>query len=577
MLSSASCVRLARLSKLNSKTYFSVTATQALKFSTSTIHEKEQHKLAQNSFSFNENESFNKTRKLSALIGALGLAAAASYSLINNKVECEQINDEPKLKAGKIVPGLPTYTLADLKSHEKNADSIWVYYKNGVYDITEFVLSHPGGNEKILMAAGGSIEPFWNVFALHHHNFVYEILESLRIGNLEVDEETERLSKEANKNDPWRYDPKRSPLLTVHTQKPFNAETPKELSVENIITPNEIHYVRNHLPVPKIDRENYSLEIVDDISGKTFSFKLDDIQKKFKHHTIPVTLQCSGNKRKFMSDYETVHGLQWDVNAISTAEWTGVKLVDILEYCKLDLNDERLKHVQFEGLDRDPTGSSYGSSIPKEKAFDVNAEVLVAFKMNGVDIPLDNGYPLRIIIPGVVGARSVKWLSKIKLSSEESMSFWQRNDYKVLPTSIKDLKEADFSKLKACQECPVQSAICVPSNGAIIKKDDEKLLIKGYAYSGAGKEIDNVVISVDGGINWQMAELKQIERPYNKSWSWTIWEYEIDIPQENVNGLDIICVATDSAHNTQPEGFKTIWNARGLMNNAWHKIHVDLD
>lgn len=204
--------------------------------------------------------------------------------------------------------------MADLKAHDKNAKSIWVCYKNGVYDITEFLLSHPGGREKILMAAGGSIEPFWKVFALHYNKDVYKMLESLRIGNLEIDPETERLNKERNENDPWRYDPERSPLLTVHTQKPFNAETPKELSVESLITPNEIHFIRNHLPVPKIDLENYKLMIVDEASGNSFEFELEDLKTKFKQYTLPVTIQCSGNKRKFMSEYESVHGLQWDVS-----------------------------------------------------------------------------------------------------------------------------------------------------------------------------------------------------------------------------------------------------------------------
>lgn len=206
--------------------------------------------------------------------------------------------------------------MKDLKEHGADAKTIWVCYKNGVYDITEFVRSHPGGNEKILMAAGDSIEPFWNVFALHHDKSVYEILESMRIGNLEIDPETERHNLELNKNDPWRFDPKRrSPLLKVHTQKPFNAESPKALSVESVITPNEIHFIRNHLPVPEIDVKNYKLEIVNELTGKSVTFSLEDIKTKFKQYKIPVTIQCSGNKRKFMNEYEHLHGLPWDVSS----------------------------------------------------------------------------------------------------------------------------------------------------------------------------------------------------------------------------------------------------------------------
>lgn len=570
MLSTLKYIKLGQKTGIARK-YLIAATSKVSQYSTKS---ERNHKYASLIVDFNEKHHWDHKKSMVCL-ALFGLAAAVSYKSINNDVQCEE-NKEEDLQPGKIIPGLPLYTMNDLKCHGKNAERIWVSYKNGVYDITEFVLSHPGGNEKILMAAGGSIEPFWNVFALHFNKEVYDMLESLRIGNLEIDKETERLNKELNKNDPWRFDPiNRSPLLNVHTQKPFNAETPKELSVENLITPNQIHFVRNHLPVPKIDIKNYSLEIIDDSTGKVFKFNIEELKKKFKHHTLPVTIQCSGNKRKFMSEYESVHGIQWDVNGISTAEWTGIKLADLLKDLEINFDNKNLVHVQFEGLDKDPTGSNYGSSIPKEKAFDNNSDVLIAFKMNGVDIPLDNGYPLRVIIPGVVGARSVKWLSKIKLSSEESLSFWQRNDYKILPSNIKDLKEADFSKYKACQESPVQSAICLPSNGSIIKKEEEKLLIKGYAFSGGGKEVDNVIVSIDGGKNWVTADLKSIDRPYNKSWAWAIWEYEFDIPQDK-NDLEIMCVATDSAHNTQPEGYKAIWNARGLMNNAWHKIHINL-
>ncbi len=217
-----------------------------------------------------------------------------------------------------------------------------------------------------------------------------------------------------------------------------------------------------------------------------------------------------------MTEHEATQGLQWDVNAISTAEWTGVKLVDVLEFCHVNMKNEEIKHVQFEGLDKDPDGKGYGASIPKEKAFDPNADVLLAFKMNGVDLPLDFGFPLRVLVPGVIGARSVKWLNKIILSKEESKSFWQQNDYKVLSPNIKDLKQADFSKYKSCQESPVQSAICQPVNESVVKKSNEKFVLKGYAFSGGGKDIDNVIVSLDNGKTWHIAELNQFERPYNR-------------------------------------------------------------
>lgn len=362
------------------------------------------------------------------------------------------------------------------------------------------------------MAAGGPIEPFWNIYKVHYTIETFEMLEAMRIGNLIADE-----NRKSEVKDAYANDPKRHPMLKVLTQKPFNAETPKELSVESLVTPNELHFVRNHLPVPEIDPSTFSLEIFDESSGKKFVFTLDDLKNKFPIYTIPVTLQCSGNKRKLMNEFEPVQGLMWDVNAISTAKWTGVKLRDILQHCGVDFADERIKHVQFEGLDRDPTGTVYAASVPKEKVFSEDGDVLLALEMNGKELPRDFGFPVRAVIPGVIGARSVKWLGRVVLSNQESNSHWQKSDYKILPPFVKNLKEADFSKLKAMQESPVQSAICVPADGASIERaENETLTIKGYAFSGGGKSIEKVLVSIDAGKTWSLAKLKQFDSPPNR-------------------------------------------------------------
>lgn len=225
---------------------------------------------------------------------------------------------------------------------------------------------------------------------------------------------------------------------------------------------------------------------------------------------------CAGNRRMDMNSMKQVMGLMWGQNAISTAEWTGVKLKDILEYYKFDYKDEAIKHVQFEGLDQDISGANYGASIPKEKAISDNGDVLIAFEMNGKEIPLDHGYPVRIIVPGIIGARSVKWLKTISLSNEESKSLWQQKDYKLLSPQISNLQEADFSKVRPIQESPVQSAICEPVNGALIKKKNKHFFVKGYAFSGGGNAIDSVLISINDGYTWKQANLRKLDQPLYK-------------------------------------------------------------
>jgi len=123
-----------------------------------------------------------------------------------------------------------------------------------------------------------------DIYAVHNKEEVFEILESYRIGNLKVD--TSKIV-ETNKKDAFQNDPKRHPLLKVLSQKPFNAESPKQFSADSLITPNKLHFVRNHLPVPKIDLENYELEIFNDLNGKKVVFKLEEFKKKFPIYTLP--------------------------------------------------------------------------------------------------------------------------------------------------------------------------------------------------------------------------------------------------------------------------------------------------
>ena len=205
------------------------------------------------------------------------------YAAFNK--EKNKLNAQEKVEAGKSRPDLPTYTLSQVKEHNKIENGVWVVYKNGVYDITQFIESHPGGSEKIILAAGSSIEPFWSIYAIHHKNEVYEILETLRIGNLSPSD-IEAENKSNDKKDAFRNDPKRNPLLKVITEKPFNAETPSELN-DNLVTPNELHFKRNHLPVPIVDVKEFKLEILTTIDGNQKVLTMDDLKTKFTIYTIP--------------------------------------------------------------------------------------------------------------------------------------------------------------------------------------------------------------------------------------------------------------------------------------------------
>lgn len=500
-----------------------------------------------------------------AAVACAGLLTASGLAVYYRSQHKKFVVAAAEVEAGFIRNGLPTYTIADVGKHKSKENRVWVTYKNGVYDITDYVDNHPGGN-KILLGAGTDIGPYWDMYGAHKQTEIYELLEGYRIGNiLEVPER-----KETDKSDPYANDPKRHPALQPSSEKPFNAEPPVSLLLQDFLTPNNLFFVRNHLPVPEVDMKNFKLEVAGKGSSKALT--LDNLRRKFPNKTVTTTLQCAGNRRGDMVKIKPVKGLNWGIAAISTAEWTGPTLYDVLKYCGVDLDTVQCEHIQFDGMDTGPDGSSYGASIPIELARMLKNDIIIAHKMNGEDIPKDHGYPLRIIIPGVVGARQVKWLHRIVLSHEESHSHWQRRDYKGFNSSV-DWHNVDFDKSEAIQFLPVNSAICEPENGQLLDSHEE-VVMKGYAWSGGGRGINRVDVSADGGKTWVAADLHPNGQSHYKSWAWTFWEAHVPIPKDHNGELELVCKACDAQYNVQPENVECIWNLRGCLSNAWHRVQV---
>jgi sulfite oxidase len=486
-------------------------------------------------------------------------------------VKTEHHHAQEIQNVGVAKKDLPYYSLQEVSEHSTVEKRVWVTYKEGVYDITDFIVEHPGG-EQILLAAGSSVEPFWMLYAVHNNSHVLHLLENLRIGNLSKDESQDLTS---DMSDPYNSDPLRHTALKAASVKPFNAETPPFILVEQFITPNELFYVRNHLPVPHIDPETFELEVEIEGRNKSVILTLDEL-KKLPKHTITATIMCAGNRRSEMTKIKAVKGLSWGAAAVGNATWTGVRLRDVLKKVGVDEDDKSLKHVQFEGMDFDPTGKTYGASIPLWKALDKRGDVILAYEMNGVPIPPDHGFPIRVIVPGVVGARNVKWLGRVIVSEKESDSHWQQNDYKGFSPST-DWDTVDFTKSPAIQELPVISAICKPLDGQTVQVEDGTVLVKGYAWSGGGQKIIRVDVTTDGGNTWHVANLDhQDSSEPPQHWSWTLWSVRVPIKPGTTN-VEIWAKAVDSCYNTQPENFKNIWNLRGVLSNAYHRVAINLE
>ncbi|KAK1500679.1 hypothetical protein CTAM01_06614 [Colletotrichum tamarilloi] len=487
-------------------------------------------------------------------------------------------------------PSIPRFRLSEIRKHDAKSGSPWVTQGDKVYDITDWVAAHPGG-DVILRAAGGSIDPYWNIFTIHKSPHVYEILQQYLIGFIESDDLVDGKPAAQEIEDPFKHDPTRDERLITLTPKPRNAETPVEGLADSYLTPNELFYVRNHMWVPQVDdTSDYTLKI-ELLDGTIKEYSLDDLKTKFKPTTVVAVLQCSGNRRSDMTrNAKKTNGLQWNVGAISCAEWQGVKLTDVLADAGIPIleamtGDTEAKHVQFMALE------AYGASIPIESALDPRGDVLLAYSMNGKPLPRDHGYPLRALVPGHVAARSVKWLSQITISDEESHSQWQRKDYKCFGPNE---TSPDWDRAAPIQEMPITSAITTvrlgdwkaTTNESSANEDTgsvREASLMGYAYSGGGRRIVRVDVSVDNGKTWDQAEL--LDEPGappktgHKSWAWKRWRYDGAIPlgepgEGTKKCTTLLVKATDEAYNSQPESYAAIYNQRGNLANAWHRLKV---
>lgn len=223
------------------------------------------------------------------------------------EAEAELSEDEQEARARlwhvTVRKDLPSYKTDQVEQHNSAETGIWITYGLGVYDVTEFADNHPGGN-KILMAAGSAIDPFWAIYQQHNTPEVLELLEGFRIGNLEGVDLGSAVEDELGS--PWGQEPQRHPLLKPASKRPFNAEPPIGLLAEQFLTPNELFYVRNHLPVPVISPEEYELEIE---SGEESSLTLSlEGIKALPKHSVTAAIMCGGNRRSEMTKVKAVKG-----------------------------------------------------------------------------------------------------------------------------------------------------------------------------------------------------------------------------------------------------------------------------
>jgi sulfite oxidase len=342
--------------------------------------------------------------------------------------------------------------------------------------------------------------------------------------------------------------------LTIHEREPLNAEPSRAALAEAPITPTDAFYVRNHGPVP----EAGGAFTVGGLVHHELELTVGDLKSDYPARELTVTLQCAGNRRVDLIAVEDIPGESpWGPGATGTARWRGALLADVLAQAE---PRREARHVGFEGAD----GSSevderYGSSIPLRDA--AAHEVLLAYEMNGEPLPALHGGPLRVIVPGYIGARSVKWLTRIELRAQPWEGHYQSTAYRLVPRGTEPGRGVGMP----LGLIAVNSDVLVPEDGAVLEAGP--IEARGYAFAGGRREVERVDVSLDGGGTWVQAELGEDLG----EWAWRLWRVRLEL---DAGDHEITVRAWDSAAGTQPEDPAGSWNPKGYANNAWGRVRV---
>jgi sulfite oxidase len=349
--------------------------------------------------------------------------------------------------------------------------------------------------------------------------------------------------------------------MHVYTADPVNTGTHLGVLRQRFLTPNDQFFIRNHGDVPQVDPDAYRLH-VEGMVARPLALSLAEL-RALPAHSVAMTLQCAGSRRRELNALQPIDPAEivWDADAIGTAIWTGARLADVLGAAGVQPG---AAHAAFAGLDEaHKTQDVFGGSIPIDKALE--ADVLLAYAMNGEPIPPAHGFPVRVIVPGYIGARSVKWLALVRLQAESSSNYFQTRAYRHFPPEVLRPEDAVWDDAPELGVLPLNSVICAPQDGAALAAG--QVAVEGFALTGTGARIARVEVSCDDGATWREAAI--IER--EGAWAWCFWRADVELAP----GAHILVVrAFDTAGNAQPQDIGAVWNFKGYLNNAPHRVRV---
>jgi sulfite oxidase len=330
---------------------------------------------------------------------------------------------------------------------------------------------------------------------------------------------------------------------------------------DHFITPTEHFFTRSHASVPTIDPATWRLN-VEGLVDRPAAWTLDELGARFSRRQVAATMICAGLRRdEFLSVGPLPGELPWGPEPASTGRWTGIALGDVLEAVGVNA---RARHVELIGLDqveRHGQRFGFGGSVDLAKA--MSGDVLLASELNGGPLPSAHGFPLRAVVPGWIGARSVKWLGRIVLREDPSPNYFQSKAYRV-QREINPGDPRDVSAGTALSGVPLNTVIVEPMPGQVVPAGP--VCVRGWAMGSSGSRLAAIEVSA-GGDHWIPARISAEGEP----WTWTFWEVEVRLPPGD---HAIMARATDRTGATQPASVGGVWNVKGYNNNAWHRVAV---
>jgi DMSO/TMAO reductase YedYZ molybdopterin-dependent catalytic subunit len=342
--------------------------------------------------------------------------------------------------------------------------------------------------------------------------------------------------------------------LVVHRAHPLNCETSLPALIGGVVMPNARFYVRNHFQIPDLDATTWRLD-VGGLVDRPLRLSLADLGR-LPSSTLPVTLECAGNGRAAMDP--PVPGEQWRLGAVSTAEWTGVPLTEVLDRAGVRPG---ARAVVFRGADSGTVDGEPGT-LRFERGLSLDdvrdGEALLAYAMNGEPLPVAHGFPVRLVVPGWYAVASVKWLTQIDVIDRPFAGYYQEARYQYEWEGDGGI-EREPVRLQQ-----VRALVTQPRPGNVVPGGE--LVVRGVAWSGAAP-VARVDVSIGDG-PWQQATLVGERRRH--SWRW----WELVVPVEGTGVTTVRARATDLAGRTQPE--ENAWNRLGYGGNAIQRVEVQL-